>query len=452
MKQELVLAALAAGLALVSGPARAGDAVQRDLGSWHLAIDRARGRSPGGEATWTRHGLRVEARHRNGRLARARLTGRGRGAVESWHGGLLAIQWGAGATALPRAAPGAVRSITAGGPAALAGAALSVRFPRGKLLLAAGTRAPPAAIGGGAGSATESARRPLALCAFVHRGTGLLVGGGAGWRPLVSVYLSGRAYGNHSEIELAPAGEERGVAGRVASTAAGIETTMGLRFRAARGAPQSGARGRGDLDLDLLVRGAVHRLPVSVGARAELGDPRRTAALMAGGQPASAAAAQRAWLDLALPIARDRSRAFLHAELRAAGGRDRSRLRLGFTTPLSRVTVDWTAGGGLGLGCRWRCDLSRRLSLEAGAATWSGPVAETGATVDLPHMPEHGLTPRLAVPGRAAAVLMDWQMAQVRVRLALATRRSHEAVPDFQVAARLDWAWPPVAMAPRDDP
>jgi len=117
-------------------------------------------------------------------------------------------------------------------------------------------------------------------------------------------------------------------------------------------------------------------------------------------------------------------------------------------TPLARAAADWTAGGGLGLGLRWRWDLPRGLTLEAGAATWSGPLAGTGAAIDLPHVPEHGLPPRFAAPGQSAAVLMDWQVAQVRVRLGLATRRSHEAVPDIQVASRLDWAWPPGAEAP----
>jgi hypothetical protein len=452
VKRRLVASAFAIALWFAAGAAGAGDPPRRGLGAWRFSIDHARGRPPAGEVTWMRNGTRGEARHQNGRLHRARLSGRGLGAVESWHGGLLAIQWGAGASALPRAAPGVVQSVAAGGPTALAGAALSARLFRGKLLVAAGNSAAPAAGGAGGRSGPANARMPLGLCAFARGGTGLLIGGGPGWRPLLSVYLSGRRHGSHSEIELALAGEERGLAGRIATSAAGLETTMGLRFRAGRGAPLSGARGRGDLDLDLLVRGAARRFPVAVGARAEQSDPRRTAALMMGGEPAGAAAARRAWLDLALPFGPDRSHAFLHGEIRVAGGRDRSRLRLGLATPLSRVAVDWTSGGGLGLGCRWRWDLLRPLTLEAGAATWSGPLADTGATVDLPHVPEHGLAAQLAVPGHAAAVLMDWQMAQVRVRLGLATRRSHEAVPDIQVAARLDWAWPPAVTAPRGDP
>lgn len=456
--RRLLAGALSIALGVAAGAAAAGvaaagdDPARRELGSWRLAIDHANGRAPGGEATWMRRGVRVETRHQNGRFQRARLSGRGRGSVESWHLGLLAIQWGAGASALPRAAPGAVKSIAAGGPTALAGVACGIRVARGQLLIAAGNRAGSAGGGAGGGAGRENPRRPLGFCALARGGAGLLVGGGPGSRPLLSVYVSGGRSGSRSELELALAGEERGLAGRVVTTAGGLETTMGLRFRAARGLSPGSARGRGDLDLDLIVRGAAYRWPVTAGARVEQSDPRRVDLLMTGGRPASAAAAHRAWLDLTLPVARDRSRAYLHGEIRTAGGRDRSRLRLGLSMPLARAAVDWTSGGGLELGCRWRWDLAPRLTLEAGAVTWGGPVAETGATVDLPHLPEHGLAPRLSVPGQAAAVLMDWQMAQVRVRLGLATRRSHEAVPDIQVAARLDWAWPPVVMAPRGDP
>jgi hypothetical protein len=284
--------------------------------------------------------------------------------------------------------------------------------------------------------------------AAVRGGAGILLGGGPGSRSLGSVYLSGGGPTSRSELEIAFAGEERGLAGRVVTGAAGLETTIGLRFRAARGEPPSGARGRGDLDLDLLVRGMARGIPLAAGARADLADPRRVDALMTGGELASATSTRQAWLDVTLPIARDRTPVLVHGEMRRVDGRDRGRLHASLRTPLARMAAEWTDGGGHGLGFRWRWDLPRRLTLEAGAAAWSGPPAATGSTIDLPRVPEHELLPRLAAPGQSAAFLMDWQVAQVRVRLGLATRRSHEAVPDIQVASRLDWAWPPVAEAP----
>jgi hypothetical protein len=413
-----------------------------------VAIDRVSGHVPGGDMTWARKSLRLAARLRNGRLVRARLTGRGPGALESWHLGQLAIQWGAGASALPRAAPAAVHAIAAGGPRALAGGALSFRLARGHLLVAAGSGETPAAGASGAESAREPGRRPLVICALARDGAGILGGGGPGSRPLLSIYWSGRHHSSRSEIELALAGEERGLAGRVVTEAAGMETAIGLKFRAARGEPPAGARARGDLDLDLLLRRTAFRVPLALGARAELADPRRADDLLVEGDLASAATTRRAWLDMTLPIDGGQTAAFVRGEIRAADGRDRSRLHASLRTPLARAAADWTAGGGLGLGFRWRWDLPRGLTLEAGAATWSGPVAGTGATIDLPHVPEHGLLPRLSAPGQSAAVLMDWQMAQVRVRLGLATRRSHQTVPDIQVASRLDWAWPTGAEAP----
>jgi hypothetical protein len=91
---------------------------------------------------------------------------------------------------------------------------------------------------------------------------------------------------------------------------------------------------------------------------------------------------------------------------------------------------------------RYRWELPFELGIEAGAAAWSGPLVGTGTAIDLPHVPGQGLPARFAARGQEAGFLLDWQLAQVRVRLGLGTRRSLDDVPDVRVASRVDLAWP----------
>jgi hypothetical protein len=285
---------------------------------------------------------------------------------------------------------------------------------------------------------------PLLLVAWTQGGVGLLVAGkpprlarGPAAETIASLVLSHRSRGRRAAIEIVPAGRRRpSLAAHVAGDRAGLAADFDFRLPAGAG-PSAGGPA-----LDIRVRASPGGVRTVLGARAELSP---LASSETGWRDPQKTASSRSWLEAVMPLPPEVAGgvdAVFRGELRRTAGQDRHRLHLELRTPLSRAAADWMAEGGLLLRLRLLWSLPVGLGLEAGAAGWSGPVAETGATADLPAVPEHGLGPLLSRPGQAAALLINWQRGSVRVKLGVSARQTHHASPESRVAARVDLALP----------
>ncbi len=424
-------------LAFLLGTCAAVSAHARGRGSvLDIAVDQARGRTPGARVTVAPGRWRLTASLRSGHASGIRLIAPGTGGLESWSVGQLVIHWGNGAAGLPRAAPGFGAALATGGRQAVRGCAATLRIPKGRVLLVAGERARSRPS---AGTGAAPGREATAMVAWTHRGIGALLGAEESAPLSWSLYASSRQDRGRWDLEVARSEARTGVGARATLESAGTEATVDFHFRAADPTSAQGAARRGDTELELRLRRTVCGLPAAIGTRAELDDTRRARVGVIGADGPRTA---RLWADVALPADHGRVVAALRAELRRSGDQDRSRVTTSIRTPLAGAMTTWTAGGGLLMNLRCRWHLPAALTLEAGAATWNGSLTGTGATVDVPRVPGHGLDARLTTPGQAATFLMDWQVAQLRVRLGLATRRSANAAPDIEVASRVDMAWP----------
>jgi len=146
---------------------------------------------------------------------------------------------------------------------------------------------------------------------------------------------------------------------------------------------------------------------------------------------------QRAFGEVALAISGD-MQARVRAEWRADEQAERARVRGEWRSMLATTAIDWTSGGGVLMQVRARFALPARMILEAGSAAWSGPIADTGATLDLPAVPSHIVSARFARPGHQTGVLIDWQVRRIRVRLGWTTRQRRHELPDGFFAARME--------------
>jgi hypothetical protein len=189
--------------------------------------------------------------------------------------------------------------------------------------------------------------------------------------------------------------------------------------------------------LALALRRARGALSATWGVHAEL---RSTAHALAAPELARARR-QRAFGEATLILAPDML-ARVRTEWRADDQPGRARVRGEWRSGLASTAVDWTSGGGVLVQVRARWGLPARVVIEAGSAAWSGPLAETGATLDLPAVPAHTVAPRFARPGHQTGVLIDWQVRRFRVRLGWTTRQRRHELPDGRFAARMDLVEP----------
>ena len=419
---------LALGLSLIASASSS----SRATGDFQAWVDGAREREPSGVAVWRPGTWRIAAAGDRSRRGRLHLVGPRWKRIESWVAGHLAVHWAQGASGFPAAAgPVAALAGAASGGAGsgrMVGAGMRFRAGPGTLLLAAGHRRD----------------EPTAIVAWTQGGGGLLLAGKPGTArrlvadPVASLALSHRARGRRGEVELALAGGRPSLAAHVAADRAGLAVDLDFDL------PGSGdTRPAGGPALDLRVRSSPGGVRTVLGARAELGPPPGSET---DGVPSQTqkVASSRSWLEALVPLSSmvGGVDVLMRGELRHAAGRDRSRLHAELRTPLSRAAADWIGEGGLLLRLRTVWSLPAGFALETGAAAWSGPVAETGASADLPGVPEHGLAPRLSRPGQAASFLINWQRGGVRVRLGLSARQAHHASSESRIASRMDLALP----------
>jgi hypothetical protein len=169
------------------------------------------------------------------------------------------------------------------------------------------------------------------------------------------------------------------------------------------------------------------------GARAEL----RAAARALEGEDLARARRVRAFGDAALGLTPE-MQVHVRAEWRSDDQPGRGRVRGDWTGPFARAAVDWTTEGGVLMQVRARWIVFRNVTVEAGSATWSGPLTASGATVDLPAVPSHTVAPRFSAGGQQTGALIDWQERRIRVRLGWTVRQRQNGAPDGRFAARVD--------------
>jgi hypothetical protein len=392
-------------------------------GELRVSLDGAPGMSARGSLHWRRGALRLavsELRMGSDRrlTGRVHLSGPGARRLRSWAVGHLQVRWARGAGSLPRSS-GRLLAVSRGSRSSLTGGAAIVRAMDGDLLVAAGSER----------------GEPAVILAWATARGGALVAAHRRAPPEWSLAVKRRHAGRLLELELASAGRRPVLALRAIRDARGVAAELGLSVPVPLGSPPNpGARPDGpELALDL--RLGLGPMPAAIGARASLPAP----------SPATlgtSATASRAWIQAEIPH-RAVSGATVRAELRRTGSTDRSRLHAELRAGLGRAACDWVSGGGLLIRVRTLWRLPAGLVVEAGAARWSGPVAGAGATVGLPWIPTRGLDPRLRRPGQETGLVIDWQVAEVRVRLGLTTRQSRNAVPDSRFASRIDLVLPP---------
>lgn len=381
-------------------------------GRLRVSLDGAPGMFARGSLSW-RHGAirfavsEVEMGAGRRRGGRYQLSGPGAGFLRSWALGHVQVRWARGAGSLPQSS-GRILAVSRGSTGGLAGGAAILGAARGELVVAAGS---------GRGERT-------AILAWAATAGGAMVAVRENEPPEWSLAVKRRRAARLFELELARSGRSPVLALRATRDSPGMVAEFGLSVPAPPGpGPELGLDLRLGLGPYSAALGARARLP----ARSTLGP---------------GATATRAWLEAECPIG-PASGARARAELRRTGSADRSRLHAEVRAGVGRAACDWVSGGGLLVRVRTLWHLRGDLTFEAGTASWSGPVAGAGATVDLPWIPTRGLDPRLGHPGRETGLVIDWQVAEVRVRLGLTARQSRNAVPDSRFASRIDFVFPP---------
>jgi hypothetical protein len=227
------------------------------------------------------------------------------------------------------------------------------------------------------------------------------------------------------EVACAP---EPAVALEAAAGVTGGVTELQLRLPVRRSA---------DLERPLLgleLRSARGAARAAIGARTEPGAPGTSR------DPRGRAHRARAWADASAPVG-DAMRLRLRSEWRTEADRHHARLRGEWESALARAAIDWCRGGGIVLQMQSVWPLAKPLAVEAGGASWSGPVAASGVTIDLPAVPSYALTPGLTAAGSAAGVLIDWRQKPVRVRLGWTFRQRRHAPPESRFASRVELVW-----------
>lgn len=189
--------------------------------------------------------------------------------------------------------------------------------------------------------------------------------------------------------------------------------------------------------LGLALRRAQGTLTTILGVHAEL----RSAGHALLPSDLARARRRRAFAEAALGIAPE-MQARVRAEWRADDQLERARLRGEWRSAFASTAVDWTSGGGLLMQVRARWTFKAGTTLEAGSAAWSGPIADTGATLDLPAVPSHSVSPRFGRPGHQSGVLIDWQVRRIRVRLGWTTRQRRHELSEGLFAARMELVEP----------
>jgi hypothetical protein len=211
-----------------------------------------------------------------------------------------------------------------------------------------------------------------------------------------------------------------------------LELKLPPAGEAATGLPATGT----SPSFDLVLRRAHGPLTGSLGVRAEL----RAAARALTGEDLARARRLHAFGDAVLGIA-PQMQVRLYCEWRTDQEPGRARVRGEWTGSIARAAVDWTTGGGVLMQVRARWTLLGKVTLEAGTATWSGPLLASGATVDLPAVPSHAVAPRFSDRGQQTGALIDWQGRPIRVRLGWTVRQRQHGMPDGRFAARLELSW-----------
>jgi hypothetical protein len=399
-------------VALAAGPCT-GSRSQGNSGALRVSVDGAAGVPPGGSLTWRQGRTRLSGSAVRGKAARYKLSGAGGGWLQSWAAGHLQLRWARGATALPesRGPLVAFSKATSGG---FQGVAAILDAARGDLVLATG----------------KERGESIAVLGWAGRHAGLLLATRRHSSPRLSLALGHRRpRGGSLDLEVAKSRSQPILAVRATQDLPGFAAEFRLRVP---------ARGT-ELRLDL--RLSPGRVRTHLGARASLA-PRTTPMLGSLPPPAT-----RAWLAADVPVV-GRTRVALRGELRRSASGDRSRLHAELRSEHGRAAADWISGGGLLLGLRsiWR--LPAGVVVEAGTASWSGPVDGAGASPGLPSIPNRGLEPRLSRPGRATGFVINWQGRRVRVRLGLSARQSRNTAPDSRFASRIDFVLPPLERDP----
>ncbi len=293
----------------------------------------------------------------------------------------------------------------------LAGGALLVRVPPGRVLVALG------AEDGAPTQVLAMERGPAAFLLATARGA----------PPRLSLLAHhGRAHDRLvAEVACAP---RCALALEVAAGVPGGVTELQLRLPARAAADAT----RPLLGLEL--RSAHGAARAALGVRTEPG------AAGSAGDPEGRVHRARAWADASAP-AGDAMRWRVRGEWRTEADRRAARLRGEWESTLARAAIDWCRGGEVVLQLRSVWSIAKPLAVEAGGASWSGPVAASGATIDLPAVPSYALTPSLAAAGSAAGVLIDWQQSRFRVRLGWTFRQRKHAAPESRFASRVELVW-----------
>ncbi len=383
------------------------------------------GRQPAASLTF-RPGRIEIASDLRGRSRRFHVLGTAPRWIDSWAAGHLAVRWARGASGLS-ASPGPGSMLSGG--TTLAGGGLRLGAGRRTLLIAGGRRPTHeaavflAATQGGAGLLLTA--RPMA---------------GRRWiaDPVASLSLSLHRRRRSGEVEIV-AGPRRSpiAAARVGAQGHGLSTQLDLRLRGPHepGVGELATTRSGGPTLDLEIRSNPGGMRATLGARA---------VLPAGAWPrAQNTAKSRSFLEVASPLAGgSQAEAVFRGELRRDSGIDLSRFHGEIRTPISRVGVDWTAGGGLLVRLRVLWRLPAAVAIETGAASWSGPVARSGVSANLPAVAEGALGAPLAHPGDAGAAVIDWQPGRVRVRLGVSMRQLRHGPAETRMASRIDFVFP----------
>jgi hypothetical protein len=367
---------------------------------------------------WRPGSGRVRGQWRQGDLERAYLFLPGRGYLEGWGGGLMAIRFGSGATGFA-ADPARRLGLAPASGAGLAG---------GALLLRAGTRRFLAAAGADAGrpALVIGLDEPRAGVVYrIDRGgrSRLAAAARCGWGRR-QVVIDGRVFPAPAcALEL--------------RTLTGLgESALTLRLPdgavGATGWPGSGYSPR----LELVLRRAHGAIAATLGVHAEL----RAAARALAGEDLERARRLRAFGETAIGISPE-MQGRLRAEWRGGGEEGHARLHGEWRGPFARAAVDWTTGGGILMQVRARWTLAGSVTLEAGSATWSGPLVDRGATVDLPAVPSQALSPRFGRAGHQTGALIDWQRRPIRVRLGWTIRQHPYGALDGRFSSRLELTW-----------
>ena len=408
----LALSVSVLALMVRASPARSDSGGNRQL---ELAADYAaavKGRSPVRAAALAgRAGAyRGTVAWRSGAFTRLHAAGPGRGAVESWALGRLQIRFGTGISGAG-AAPNRRFGVASGTSGGLAGGALVVRAPPGRVLLALGAEdgAPSQFLAmerGGAAVYLATARgAPPRLSVLAHHGQAherLVVEVTCAPRRVLALEAAAGVPGGVTELQLRLPASPTGDAER---------PLLGLELRSARGA-----------------------------ARAAFGVRTEPGAVPSAAAPRGRVHRARAWADASAPLG-EGMRLRLRSEWRTEADRTQARLRGEWESTLARAAIDWCRGGGVALQVRSVWALAKPLAIEAGGASWSGPVAASGATMDLPEVPAYALTPSLTAAGTAAGVLIDWQQSRFRVRLGWTFRQRKHATPESRFASRVELVW-----------